>query len=117
MKKEKYNQLWLLFVNIKPKKGLLFNDLIDNENKDIKHQFIGAWANIIIKANTINEAINILPNGLNELSFNVEFIDKVENIESLIDNGELKKEVIKEADWLLKSNFVFKLSDRIFPYE
>ena len=48
--------------------------------------------------------------------FSVYFIEKIENLMPLIDKKELKKEVIYEADWLLKSDFVFKISDKIFPY-
>ena len=107
MKSEKYIQLWLIFLNIKPKAGFLFNDLIDGEGNDSENNFIGAWANVLIKAHTIKEALQIAPLGLEELGFNIE----------LIDNKEIKKEVIEEGDWLLDSNFVFRLSDRIFPYE
>ena len=117
MKSEKYIQLWLIFLNIKPKAGFLFNDLIDGEGNDSENNFIGAWANVLIKAHTIKEALQIAPLGLEELGFNIEFIDKIENVKSLIDNKEIKKEVIEEGDWLLDSNFVFRLSDRIFPYE
>ena len=116
MKRNEYLSLWLLFVNIKAKQGHEFNNLITIESKSIK-KYKGAWANIIVKATTINEALDIAPLGLQELNFEIVFIEKVENFLSLVENNELKKEVIAEAEWLLKSNFVFKISDKIFPYE
>jgi hypothetical protein len=118
MKNIKYIKLWLIFVNIKAQKNLNFNELIDvsDINKKTEKKFIGAWANLIIKADNINESIEIASLGLNELGFKIEFIDKIENILSLVESKELKNDVIKEANWLLKSKFVFKISDRIFPY-
>lgn len=115
MKNEEYIRLWLIFVNIKPKKGYDFSDLIDNEEIQTE-KFVGAWANIIVKADTVNDVLTIVPLGLLELGFEVEFIDKIENFMSLIDNNELEEDVIKDGQWLLQSNFVFKVSDRLFPY-
>jgi len=55
---------------------------------------------------------------LDELNFEVIFIDKIENIGSLIEYKEISNDDVKsEADWLLKNNFVFKISDRLFPYK
>lgn len=118
MNKQKYLNTWLIFVNIKPQVGEQLMNLVDIEELILttNETYIGAWANVIIKANTINAALEILPLGLNELKFEIEFIDKIENIFSLIENNELKDEVRMEADWLLNSDFVFKISDKIFPY-
>jgi hypothetical protein len=104
-----------MFVNIKPMKGYEFNDLIDTDGTS-SDKFRGAWANIIIKAETINDALKIVPLGLQELHFEIEFIDKIENFMSLVENKELKGDVVKEADWLLSNDFIFKISDKIFPY-
>jgi len=117
MENTEFKKLWLAFVNIKPRNGLLLGDLIDSEQNVVTNVYAGAWANILVKASTINEAVDILPFGLNELGYNIEFIDKVENVFSLMEYKELKKEVEEEAEWLLKSNFHFKISDRLFPYE
>lgn len=54
---------------------------------------------------------------MDELNFEVTFIDKIENIGSLIEHKEISNDVKSEADWLLKNNFVFKISDRLFPYK
>jgi hypothetical protein len=116
MIKKNYSKLWLVFVNIIAKKGFKFIDLIDID-KNISSNFIGAWANILIKADSIYDALQIVPIGLNELGFEIVNIDKIENILSKVENNEIKKDVIKEGDWLLKSDFVFKISDKIFPYE
>ena len=119
MKENLYRNLWLVFVNIKPEEGQKFIDLIDLEEEQdgLEGEFIGAWANVIVKSETINGAIEITPLGLKELGFEVEFIDKIENMSSLIEKKELKEDVVNEADWLIDSNFVFKISDRIFPYK
>ena len=116
MKNNDYSKIWLMFVHIKAKRGRDFIDLIDTEGKALKNKYLGAWANILIKAKTINEAIDIAPKGLAEKGFDVKFIDKVENFNSLIEYKEARKDVIKEAAWLLKSKYVFKISDKIFPY-
>lgn len=113
MNKRKYNNFWLIFVNLKAKDGFNFSDLVDShDNID----YDGAWTNVIVKANTINDALEILPLGLSELEFEVIFIDKIENIGSLIEYRELKDDVKTEVDWLSKSEFYFKISDKIFPY-
>lgn len=54
---------------------------------------------------------------MDELNFEVIFIDKIENIGSLIEYKEISNDIKSEADWLLKSNFVFKISDRLFLYK
>jgi hypothetical protein len=115
--KKKYSNVWLAFVNIKAKESFNFIDLIDFGEKGVKVNYSGAWANILVKANNINEAIEIIPQGLNELNFEVVFIDKIENMESLIEYDEVNDEVKSEVSWLIKSNFVFKISDKLFPYE
>lgn len=115
--KNKYKKTWLAFVNINAKSGFKFYELVDNENEISNKKLKGAWANIIIKANTINEVLEIIPNGLSELNFELIFIDKIENIASLIEQDELKKSVITEVKWLLKSDFVFKISEKLFPYK
>lgn len=118
MKENNYNNLWLSFVNLKAKKGFVFKDLIDFEDTEEKINYKGVWANIIIKSKNIKEALDIIPLGLDELNFEVIFIDKIENIGSLIEYKEISNDDVKsEADWLLKNNFVFKISDRLFPYK
>ncbi len=111
-----YKITWLAFVNIIAKKGKII-DLIDLAGIEDNSNYIGAWANIIIKATTISEAIEIIPFGLEELGFNVDFIDKIENIGSLVEYNEIDENVTKEVDWLLSTEYVFKLSNKIFPYE
>ena len=71
MKNKDYKKLWLFFVHIKAKKGLKFNDLIDSEEyiESSRKEYIGAWANIIVKSSTINDALKIVPRGLKELGF------------------------------------------------
>lgn len=116
--KKNLKNIWLVFVHIKAKTGFRFNDLIDLESSEEKNdQFKGAWANILVKAKSIKEAIEIVPLGLDELNFSVKFIDKIENIASLIEHDEINNDVIDEAKWLSKSDFVFKISNKIFPYK
>jgi len=115
MIKKKYSNLWLCFVDIKAKDGANFNNLIDFDGST-KMIYIGAWGNILIKSETIREVIDIIENGLGELGFAAKFIDKIENFSSLVEYKEANKSVVKEADWLLKSDFVFMISDKLFPY-
>lgn len=117
MKNKKcYKNTWLAFVNIKAKNNFNFIDLVEPAEENDNTDYIGAWANIIVKAKSINEAIEIIPQGLNELNFEVVFIDKVENIESLIEYEEINEDLKSEVEWLVKSDFVFKISDKLFPY-
>lgn len=117
MNRDKYNGFWLAFVNIRAEKGFKFNDLIALGANDPKSSYIGAWVNIIVKAEEINEAIEIIPQGLKELNFDVVFIDKIENLGSLMDYDEVSGLVASELNWLSESDYVFKISDKLFPYE
>lgn len=117
MNKKKYSNFWLIFVNLKAKDSFVFNDLIDFEGSTNNIIYNGAWANVIVQSESIKEAIDIVHLGLNELDFEVVFIDKIENIGSLIEYNEIKEEIISEVDWLSKSEYVFKISDKLFPYE
>ncbi len=114
--KRKYNKFWLVFVNLKAVDGFVFNDLIDFDGSSDNIEYKGAWANIIIKSDSINRALEIVPLGLRELNFEVVFIDKIENIGSLIECKEINDDVKVEVDLLAKSEFVFKISDKLFPY-
>ena len=108
--------LWLVFVNIKPIKPHKFIDLIEIEDDNNMPEFIGAWANIIIKADDIQEVIQILPAGLLEKNFEVVFVDKIENMNSLVEHENLNQMVLDEANWINDSEFVFMISDCIYPY-
>ena len=112
---KKYKEAWLMFVNVKAKPGLVFSDLVENNDKN--HTYVGAWANIIVLSKDIKEALSIAPLGLDELGFEIDFIDKIENILSLIEYEEIDDSVLEEVDWLLSSEYVFKISDALFPYE
>jgi hypothetical protein len=117
MKSKDYTKFWLALVNLRAKAGFDFMDLIDFEDSPSRIKYKGAWANIIVKSKSIHEALEIIPLGLDELSFEVVFIDKIENISSLIKNKEISEEVKAEVDWLMKGDFVFRISDRLFPYK
>ncbi|HMS70848.1 MAG: hypothetical protein IPL23_09975 [Saprospiraceae bacterium] len=116
MIKEGLHRLWLVFVNIKPIKPHKFIDLIEIEDDNNMPEFIGAWANIIIKADDIQEVIQILPAGLLEKNFEVVFVDKIENMNSLVEHENLNQMVLDEANWINDSEFVFMISDCIYPY-
>ena len=116
MNNNKYSSVWLLLVQFVAKEGIRFNDLIDSEGREEKENYEGAWANVIVKANSISEAIEITPKGLAEKNFKMVFIDKAENLNSLIENKELDNSVVNEVDWLLSTEFVFMISDKVFPF-
>ncbi len=112
-----YERVWLSFVNMGAMNGYTFNDLIDAESTNEHGKYTGAWANVLLVADDIPTALSILPQGLQELNFEVIFIDKIENLETPIENNEVNQGLIEEVNWLLESKFVFKINDRIFPYE
>ncbi|MBK8701525.1 MAG: hypothetical protein IPN29_19045 [Saprospiraceae bacterium] len=117
MNKNKYADTWLAFVNITAKQNHKFNELIDLEDISSDVSFDGAWANILVKEPDIKKAIDIIHQGLDELYFKVIFIEKIENVSSLIEYDEISDDVLSEVNWLYDSDFVFKISDRLFPYE
>jgi hypothetical protein len=110
-----YQKAWLAFVDIHPLKGKNFNDLIDLGDEP-SEEYAGAWGNIIVLNDTINNVPDIVEAGLNELGMTAKFIDKIENIASLVEYDELDESVKEEVDWLLSSPYVFKISDKLFPY-
>ena len=116
MNDKKYSSIWLLLVQFEAQDGYRFNSLIEFEERSEEEEYDGAWANVLVKAKTINESIEIAQKGLTEINFKTVYIDKSENLGSLAENGEIDKSVLDEADWLLSTDFVFMISDRIFPY-
>lgn len=117
MEGKEYKNYWLVFVDIKAKEGFEFVNLIDSENSGKNDNFKGAWSNIIVKSKNIKDALDIVHLGLDELNFEVVFADKIENIGSLIEYNEINDNVRVEVDWLAESEFVFKISEKLFPYE
>lgn len=113
----KYKKFWLVFVNLKAKEGFNFEDLVDFEDSPNDVNYKGAWANVIVKSKNINNVPEIVALGLDELDFEIVFIDKIENIGSLIEHNEINNDIIGEVDWLSRSKFVFKISNRLFPYK
>lgn len=114
---EKYSSIWYALVEIKAKDGFCFADLIDAEdsaenNKDC----IGAFTNVLVAADTIQKAIEIIPLGMSELSFEVVKFDRIENFESLVDDASIDEYVVEEADWLLNTEFVFTISGPLHTF-
>lgn len=58
-----------MLVHIKAKQGLSFKDLTDTEDITVNKNYLGAWANVIIKGKAINEALTVVPRGLEEKGF------------------------------------------------
>ena len=113
----KYKQIWVASVDIEAVPGYDFMELIDySDHNEVLPKYIGAWANVIIQSATINEALILLERGLNEKSFNIKFIDKIENLYSLIEDNDINEEIIKEAEWLYSSQYRFMISDKLWPY-
>ncbi len=114
---EKYKNLWHIFVNIEAIEGYNFNDLIDTSDCDTTvSKYIGAWTNILVKADTINEAIEIIPLGLKEKNFKVIFIERAVNLQSMADENDVEEEELEEADWLLSTSYRLKIVERLYPY-
>ena len=109
--------MWVASVDIKADSGYNFMDLIDcSDHNEVLPKYIGAWANVIIQSATINEALDLLEIGLNEKNFRIKFIDKIENMYSLIEDDDVNEDIIKEAEWLYSSKYCFVISDRLWPY-
>jgi hypothetical protein len=111
-----YSEVWLAFVHIKPEEGFAFKDLVDFEGKEAK-DFIGAWANVLVRAPSIKEVIGIVPIGFKEKNFEVIFIESVQHLSPLVERQEVDQNLIDEADWLMNSEFVFLISNKLFPYD
>ncbi|MBS4065149.1 MAG: hypothetical protein KGZ74_11350 [Chitinophagaceae bacterium] len=111
-----YDKVWIAFVNIQALEGAKFNDLIEIDSDKQSEEYIGAWCNVLIVNDKINEVPDIIEAGLSELYMKVKFIDKIQNLASLIEYDEIGEGVIKEAEWLLKTKYIFKISDKLFPY-
>ena len=115
--KQKYKQIWIVSVDIEAISGYDFMELIDRSDcNEALPKYIGAWANVIIKSATINEALNLLEIGLKEKNFKIRFIDKIENMYSLVEDDDINIDMIKEAEWLLSSQYCFMISDKLWPY-
>lgn len=114
---EKYASFWLVLVNIKAKEGFVFTALIDSDGSPENIEYKGAWANIIVQSKSINDALEIVRLGLDELGFQIVFIDKIENMSALIEHEVISDDVKAEVDWLFESEFIFKISNKLFPYE
>lgn len=110
-----YKTVWLAFVDMQAKEGEKFSNLIDLGAEDLE-EYLGAWGNLLIISDRINNVPDIIEAGLNELDMTTRFIDKIENVGSLIEYGEIDTDVMQEAEWLFSSGYVFKISDKIFPY-
>ena len=114
---EKYKNLWHIFVSIEAIDGYHFNDLVDTSDCDTPvDKYIGARANILVKADTINDAIEIIPWGLKEKNFKFIFIERAVNLQSMVDENDVDEEEMEEADWLLSTSYRFKIVDRLYPY-
>lgn len=108
-----YRNVWLAFIDIQSFEGLKFQDLIDFDD-EVPEDYIGAWTNVLVVTDRINEVPDIIEKGLTELNFSLKFIDKIENVASLIEYDEIDENVVEEIDWLLSTEFIFKISDKIF---
>ena len=112
---KKYLKVWIAFVNINAEEGYSFLDLVDSEGEP-NENIIGAVAYIALIAPDIYGALDILHRGLHELHFRVETIFEIRNVYHLCECGELSENEEVEVDSLLKTKYVFKIIDRLWPY-
>ena len=111
-----YKEVWIAFVNINAEDGYSFSDLIDYEDKN-KEKISGAVAYIALKAPEIHGALDILCRGLQEYHFKIESIYEIRNAHHLFECNELSDNDKEEIRWLLKSKYVFKFIDKLWPYK
>ena len=112
---KKYSIVWIAFVNINAEDGYSFSDLVDSEG-ELKDKIIGAVAYIALIAPDIYGSLDILYRGLHELHFKIETVYEIRNAHHLCECDELSDNEKNEIDWLLKSKYVFKIIDRLWPY-
>lgn len=110
--KKKYRQLWRASVYIEAEKGFVFNELIgaDPDEPD----YIGASANIILHAENINKAAELIETGVAERDLRIKFIDRIENIYSLVRYDEIEEDLLKEAESLYSSKERFMICETIW---
>ena len=94
--KKIFKQLWVASVDIEAMPNYDFMELIDRSD--------------------CKEALSLIEIGLNEKKFKIRFIDKIESLYSLVEDDEINIDMIKEAEWLYKSQYSFMISDKLWPY-
>ena len=112
---KKYQNLWLAFVQIAAIDGYNFLDLVDFEEKPAEN-LSGGFVWILVKAKTINETLDIIPRGLEEKHFKVVFVDQICYLQSMIEDNSINQEIIEEADWIIHTQYVFKICNGIWTY-
>jgi hypothetical protein len=110
-----YKDIWLLLIDVTVAKDTKFAELVDFEEEDVV-EYSGAWANVLVKAETAKLAFELAPKGLSEKGFIVKEIDTNENFGFLVEKDEVGEDVIAESDWLISSEYLFMLSGKLFPY-
>jgi hypothetical protein len=111
-----YKKMWLAFVQVVPDEGYHFADLIDTEGAEAEATYMGAWCNVLVKHEDIKQAIGIIEESLWDKHFVLAFIDKIENIESLVENEELNEDTLADIQQLCNSGQVFTISGSLYPY-
>lgn len=108
-----YRNIWLCSVQIVPAKGYKFNELVE---LDAEEHYDGAWANVLVKSDDLHEVLDIIAQGLKQMNFVPVFIDKIENVQTLLEEDALGHKHGEDADYLLDSDNTFIISDELFPY-
>ncbi|MDE5554397.1 MAG: hypothetical protein K2J10_04355 [Muribaculaceae bacterium] len=111
-----YKKMWVAFVNIIAEKGYKFDDFIDNEGRTDLPKSNGAVAYIVVQSENMRTAIEIVHKGLAEKHSYVYKFYRIDNLDSLIQNNAARKIDIKTARHLEKSEYVFEISGRVWPY-
>lgn len=115
--KKEYEQIWYAYVDLEAEDGYEFNDLIDSEiYDDPLATYIGAWANILVQAKTIKEAVDIIEMSLREKNLKIRFFDGIENLLSLVEADDVAEDMIKDADRLYSSGSRFMITGELFAY-
>lgn len=111
-----YQNLWLAFVRVVPQAGTSFTHLLDEEYTRNEENYLGAWANVIAHAADIPAAVEAIKKGLAEMNLVVEYIDSVQNVQSLVEHEEVQDNITEDADRLLKQKLSVVITDRLYPY-
>lgn len=114
---KRFKTLWIAHVDVEAAEGHDLYELLELEDSNNSLQeYIGAWIDVIVKADSIVEALDILEIGLEDMNYVIKFIDRIENMHSLIEHKNVDDGTVKDADMLLRNNGNFLIKDGVWTY-
>lgn len=114
---KRFKTLWIARVDVEAAEGHDLHELLELEDSNNSLQeYVGAWIDVIVKADSIVEALDILEIGLEDMNYVIKFIDRIENMHSLVEHRNVDDGTVKDADMLLSNNGNFLIKDGVWTY-